>query len=126
MTARLLPQVASPDDLINRARGQLKKNTGYRLGAGDADPSGPTARDASGACDCSGFVCWCLGIGREARNPIFLNRDGAWIYTDSIVRDATSTHALFAKIDAPTPGCLVVYPSPPPHVQHGHIGIVTV
>jgi hypothetical protein len=76
------------------------------------------------ACDCSGFVCWALGISR---------RDGAgagddedqWINTDSIWNDAIHEGARFYAIDRATPGCLVVYPQKDSRERFGHVGLVS-
>jgi hypothetical protein len=79
------------------------------------------------ACDCSGFVCWALGVPRDGL-PLTPLPEG-WINTDSIYADALHAQRLFKAVDQASPGVLVVYPKPevprgkvgPP----GHIGIVT-
>jgi hypothetical protein len=75
------------------------------------------------ACDCSGFVCWALGIARDGA-PL----DGGWIGTDAVYADALGGQRLFKPVAQAVPGVLVVFPKPqgqgaegPP----GHIGIVT-
>lgn len=69
------------------------------------------------ACDCSGFVCWALGIPR--RRPT-----GAWINTDSIWADASGPQRAFVHRPEASVGDLVVYPKPI-DARFGHIGIVT-
>jgi len=75
------------------------------------------------ACDCSGFVCWALGVARDG-GPW----DGGWISTDAIHADALGARRLFRPAEHAAPGALIVYPKPrsqgadgPP----GHVGIVT-
>lgn len=70
------------------------------------------------ACDCSGFVCWALGIDR---NPA----PGRWINTDSIWEDATGRETQFLKLDRAKPGCLVVYPKEGSNETYGHVALVT-
>lgn len=70
------------------------------------------------ACDCSGFVCWALGISRHPEPQ-------RWINTDSIWDDATSSGVQFRKIDRATLGCLVVYPKAGSGEKFGHIALVT-
>ncbi|MES2529395.1 MAG: CHAP domain-containing protein [Pseudomonadota bacterium] len=75
------------------------------------------------ACDCSGYVCWALGISRRIKGA-----DGRdlWINTDSIWDDATGPGLQFQKIDRAIEGCLVVYPKPEPGSgeNFGHVGLV--
>lgn len=75
------------------------------------------------ACDCSGFVCWALGVARDGAVLA-----GGWIGTDAIVADALGARLLFEPAAQAAPGVLIVHPKPraagadgPP----GHIGIVT-
>ena len=70
------------------------------------------------ACDCSGFVCWVLGV---SRNPA----PQRWINTDSVWDDATGSGVQFRKIDHAVPGCLVVYPQAGSGERFGHIALVT-
>lgn len=78
------------------------------------------------ACDCSGFVCWALGISRRIRGGGIGGHD-QWINTDTIWADATHGGAQFRRIDVAVRGCLVVYPRPPQASgeRYGHVGLVT-
>jgi hypothetical protein len=75
------------------------------------------------ACDCSGFVCWALGVPRDgAAVP------GGWIGTDAVYADAMGPQRLFKSVEKAAPGVLVVFPKPQgqgPEGPPGHIGIVT-
>lgn len=51
----------------------------YQLGRGGRHPEDGTPFDTGNRCDCSGFVCHCLGIDRF--------EDGRWWNTDAILRD---------------------------------------
>jgi hypothetical protein len=70
------------------------------------------------ACDCSGFVCWALGISRHPAAE-------RWINTDSVWDDATGSGVQFRKIDRAAVGCLVVYPQAGSGEKYGHIALVT-
>jgi len=70
------------------------------------------------ACDCSGFVCWALGISRHPTPQ-------HWINTDSIWDDATGSGVQFSKIESAALGCLVVYPQAGSGEKFGHIALVT-
>lgn len=73
------------------------------------------------ACDCSGYVCWALGV---ARNGSVL--DGDWINTDAIVADANGRRRLFVPVDRAVPGVLLVHPKPGGgSTAPGHVAIVT-
>lgn len=77
------------------------------------------------ACDCTGFLCWSLGISRKApRREPWTQPDG-WINTDSIWNDAMHDGALFRRIDRAAPGCVVVYPKAGSQENYGHDGLVT-
>jgi cell wall-associated NlpC family hydrolase len=73
-------------------------------------------------CDCSGFVCWALGLARGERLG-----DGSirWINTDSIHADAVSAGRRFRRTAEATVGSLVVYPKRESGERFGHVGIVT-
>jgi hypothetical protein len=76
---------------------------------------------ADGLCDCSGFVCWVLGLKRQSDIP-FYKQYGGWIYTDSMVADILSSTGIFERLKAPEAGCIVVYGA---GRQIGHVGIVS-
>ena len=73
------------------------------------------------ACDCSGYVCWALGV---PRNGAVL--PGGWINTDAMVADAQRGQQLFVPLTRAVPGALLVHPKPPGEDDGpGHVGIVT-
>lgn len=122
-------------DLVKRAQSALGLSTIYRLGAG-APYTALTPADESGACDCSGFVCWVLGISRHQPTLGFLVRlNGGWVNTDGMVEDSTWPLGFFDRVPGdPEPGDLLVYPSRsyaklyqdyPKGPTIGHVGIVT-
>lgn len=119
----------TPADLIKRARSQLGKNIRYKLGAGgygvDKPAPGGGGGHAPDQCDCSGFVCWALNISRLTSNEYYkLHLKTEWISTVSMHRDCGDSAGLFRQLDAPQPGCIVVYPDGVLGAQ-GHVGIVT-
>jgi hypothetical protein len=76
----------------------------------------------SAKCDCSGFVCWSIGVPRECPPG-----SDHWLFTDNIWAGGGDVgSALFHRVDpaAATPGDLYVYPHDHSH-SFGHIGIVT-
>ncbi len=111
-------------ELLQRARSASDKNVQYELGAGGMIPSTPTPANFQNRCDCSGYVCWCLGISRKTEHPLYLYFNGGWINTDSIVHDANSPTGFFRILSEPRVGCLIVFPSPSAG-HYGHVGIVT-
>jgi hypothetical protein len=74
------------------------------------------------ACDCSGYVCWALGISRRVAPA---DGPALWINTDSIWADATGAGLRFRQIDRAVAGCLVVYPKQGSNENFGHVGLVT-
>ncbi len=75
------------------------------------------------ACDCSGYVCWALGLARDGAPW-----RGGWINTDSLHADALGPQQLFRPLARAWPGALLVYPKPVgrgPEGPPGHVGIVT-
>lgn len=110
----------SPNDLILRAKSAINKGIRYELGKGGMNPNSilPTTNKL---CDCSGFVCWVLGISRKSDNP-FYAKFGGWIYTDSMVIDINSQAGLFEKLNTPEVGCIVVYGA---GREIGHVGLVS-
>ena len=75
------------------------------------------------ACDCSGFVAWCLGL---PRHPMTLDgRADQWLYTDSIVADALGRHDAFTVLDRAQVGALLVFPSAGRARPVGHVAWIT-
>lgn len=118
-------------DLLARARSQLGRGTRYQLGAGGYTPSKPYPGGGGGhaedGCDCSGFVCWCLGISRHTTNEYYRLKLGTeWISTVSMFRDCGDSAGLFESLEHPRVGCIVVYPDGAAGKgRQGHVGIVT-
>ncbi|HEY4148778.1 MAG TPA: hypothetical protein VGM41_07610 [Chitinophagaceae bacterium] len=113
---QLIP-TCSADQTIARAKSALAGQTIYQLGAGDIDPSLPLTK----TCDCSGFVCWSIGIPRE-----FPPGSNQWIDTDCIWSGGAPVKpGLFTEIKMGNalPGDLLVYPHNG-QGQHGHVGII--
>jgi len=125
-------------DLLALARSQKALPGSYRLGAG-APAGAISAYDMSQACDCSGFVCWALGISRYQPELAFLKKalGHSWMNTDAIVADTLNPAGLFSVPADPRPGDLLVYPSyayarssglaltDKRGPKIGHVGIVT-
>jgi hypothetical protein len=74
------------------------------------------------ACDCSGYVCWALGMPRH--DPQSFPDSGGWIFTGSIWADAMGPATMFERLPRAVPGALVVYPPHGGPDEHGHVGIV--
>lgn len=115
------------DQLIQRARSQIGLPTKYVLGGGHA--GGDSCRDAAGACDCSGFICWVLQRRRRLDQPWAVKINGGWLNTDLWWYDAHHDEHLGAQCE-PQAGALIVYPASwvdkrkiGPKI--GHIGILT-
>ena len=102
--------------ILERARTALSHDITYKMGHGGNYPGHPLPTDDQ-ECDCSGFVAWCLSLGRAPKHGRTW-----WIETTAVWEDATGKQTVFVKIPHPVPGCCVVYPD---HEGHqGHIGIV--
>jgi hypothetical protein len=74
------------------------------------------------ACDCSGYVAWCLGL---PRTPSVLPGNSFW--TNGICADADrpgGVGQLFRRLPAPVPGALLVYPGRQDRGEGGHVAIV--
>jgi hypothetical protein len=101
--------------IIQIARSWCAIGTKYVLGAGGYQwlADWPAAE-----LDCSGFVATVLGRSRKPQ-PDF----PWWLSTDSVWDDCADKQRLFAEIDGPTPGCIVVYPDAGGH--QGHVAFVT-
>lgn len=113
------------EELLARARTASGQQTKYKLGAGGMDPRAPGPANINGECDCSGFVCWCLGMSRKTDHPFYVRVNGGWINTDAIVADASHSTGFFTSLTAPRLGALVVFPSKAPARKVGHVGIIT-
>lgn len=114
----------STPSALDRARSQLGRLR-YVLGAGGRDPESAHPGDATGGCDCSGFVCWALGFDRK--QPGFAGY--SWVSTDSLVAiSRRPDNGWFEEIPRPEVGCLVVYPGQHragKRVRIGHVGLVS-
>jgi hypothetical protein len=121
-TAVALPSVAG---MIARARSAVGRRTKYQLGEGGTRPAAVMPGPPSRGCDCSGYVCWCLGMSRQTDHNLYVRFNGGWINTDAIVHDAGENTGFFYKIKLPKIGAIIVYPSKRPSRKYGHVGIVT-
>ena len=113
-------------DLIERAKAVLQQPIVYRLGSGGMDPDSHTPAGRDGACDCSGYVAWCLGLSRMTDEPFyrrFFGADVGWINTDAMAADIRSDAGILERLDRPVPGAIIVYPGPPVRPV-GHCGII--
>lgn len=109
--------------VLERANSAKNKRTTYLL---TVDPPSerlgawPENRKA----DCSGFVGWCFGLPRKPAQLVDLK-----LGTDQVYADATGANKLFAKIDAPQVGDVVLYPNyriaPGAKGSSGHIALIT-
>lgn len=72
------------------------------------------------ACDCSGYVCWALGVARDSRTAA-----GGWFDTNGIFDDANGARQWFVPIQRAVPGALLVHPKPNKEGGPGHVAIVT-
>ena len=112
-----LLSTAGNSQTLSRALSVPGHKTIYQLGAGGADPTQPM----TAACDCSGFVCWAIGVPRELPPG-----SDHWLNTDVIWAGGGPVKAgLFTPITVAQalPGDLLVYPQSQPD-DHGHVGIV--
>jgi LysM repeat protein len=116
----VLTASVNPTDLITRAKLVIGKGIRYKLGSGGMSPE-KNSPATNNLCDCSGFVCWVLGISRETDNP-FYKKFGGWIYTDSMEADVNSNSGIFERLQTPEIGAIVVYGA---GAKIGHVGIVS-
>lgn len=79
-----------PQLILENARSWLDKGIEYQMGA-----------DNLKKMDCSAFVWRCLGE-RKYDGKVWRNTD--WLCSPSALK-------FFKRLDGPTPGCIVVYPS---------------
>ncbi|MDB5120305.1 MAG: LysM protein [Sphingobacteriales bacterium] len=108
------------EQIVLRARSVVGCDIRYKLGSGGLNP-GHNLPSHNKLCDCSGFVCWVLGLSRKTDIP-FYKQHGGWIYTDSMVDDVNSSAGIFERLNFPEPGCIVVYGA---GKKIGHVGIVS-
>lgn len=107
-------------EIVNKAKSVVGKGIRYKLGHGGIDEKYnlPTKDNL---CDCSGFVCWVLGLSRKTEIP-FYKKHGGWIYTDSMVGDIYSQSGILERLNFPEVGCIVVYGA---GKAIGHVGVVS-
>lgn len=114
-------------DLLTRARSALVHPAKYRLGGGFDSPEFDSPLDNLDSCDCSQFICWCLGLKKFDKGRTWLNAvNGGYFSTDGVWWDAVKTEmGLFNMIgwgrgDWPMaggvrtltlPGDVIVYPA---------------
>ena len=110
-------------ELLHRARSASGKGVKYRLGAGGMNPTMALPSNLAGDCDCSGFVCWALGISRQTSHPLYVDFNGGWINTDAMCLDGSRSSGLFELRETAGVGALIIYPGGKKGV--GHVGIVT-
>lgn len=115
-------QPGTPIDLARELeRARLARPEVYKAYMAALESSGlAVAALPKVACDCSGFVCWALGVARDGA-PL----PGRWINTDAMHADAAGAQRLFVPVDKALPGDLLVYPKPPgQNLVPGHVAIV--
>jgi hypothetical protein len=117
--------------LLARASSAIGQGAVYELGAGGMFPEHSLPMNVQGRCDCSGFVCWALGISRKTEHPLYRVFNGGWINTDAIVHDARQEVGFFSRLQSAVPGGLLVFPAgkivapgKAPKKYIGHVGIV--
>ena len=110
---------------LEKARSASGHQIKYQLGEGGMTPNAILPGNRSRGCDCSGYVCWCIRLGRQTNHVLYTRFNGGWINTDAIVHDANSTTGFFTRLDKPKIGGIIVYPSKRPSIRYGHVGIIT-
>lgn len=96
----------------------------YELGAGGSlfflDP-----RDHENKLDCSGFICWLLGVPRQTANLWYQEFNGGWVSTDAMWHDMRrgAASSLFQST-YPGLGVALVLPRSAAHV-HGHVALAS-
>ena len=111
------------EDVVRRARSAIGHGTRYKLGAGGTNPNAPHPA-TGGACDCSGFTAWALGVSRQTSDPLYRDFNGGWINTDAMVHDATRPGGLFTRLSTPRVGALAVYGRRGAG-SYGHCGVIS-
>jgi len=110
-------------EVLKRAKSAISRKIRYGLGYGGLNPDAPGPESAEGLCDCSGFVCWCLGFSRKVDDVKYVEFNGGWVNTDAMIQDGKYWGRLFTILDEPKVGCLIVYGSGKGR-RYGHVGIV--
>jgi hypothetical protein len=118
-THQILPSAL---EVIARAKTAIGKGIRYDLGGGGKKPTSALPDDGTRKCDCSGFVCWVLGLPRQTDQAFYKKYKG-WIYTDSMEDDILSNAGIFRQLSVPEPGCIIVYGAGPKKI--GHVGLVS-
>lgn len=111
---------ANTEQTLARANTGLGRSTIYKLGAGGN--AGDIPKELAARCDCSGFVCWAIGVPRECPPG-----SDHWLFTDNIWEGGGDVgDDLFIRVSSSSavPGDFYVYPAPSSN-HHGHIGIIT-
>lgn len=117
-----------PEEVVRRALKFCGEPVIYRLGAGGRDPEADSPLDGDGACDCSGFALWCVGLHRWTKSATFIKaytpgEKLGWLDSSAIWTDAGGAGILFELELVAEPGALIVYPDW--RGSQGHVGIVT-
>lgn len=119
------PQPGTPiqlkSELKDLAKKDLAKHQRYLDGAAAAGIDIATLPPL--ACDCSGYVAWCLGVPRSP-SPL----PGNWLNTNAIHADVSAPGGqgrLFRRLQRAVPGALLVHPGDKARDEVGHVAIVT-
>jgi hypothetical protein len=131
------------DEVANRAEllaGAWDPTIWYFLDAEKGTRNGgrdPTARDCAthwkdgngkpwATTDCTGLVCWALGIPRKLKR---FKQYGGYINTDAAILDADETQSVFVPARRPRRGTVIVMPGKfdenGKRISPGHWGIIT-
>ena len=111
---------------VDRARKCIGHGCRYKLGAGGILASREWPWNGTHSCDCTGFLAWAVGHGRELGEDEFPDFPGRWIESTMIVKDAGASgkQALFTQIpwELAVPGDVLAYGD---HgTRSGHVGLV--
>ena len=117
MAAKRLVSV-SLADIVERALSACGEGK-YVLGKGGRNPQADSPLQ-DGACDCSGFVAWCIGLDRYQPGKV---AGGDWIETSAMVRDANYDRNLFVPMNERRPGYILVWGDK--NGRQGHTGIIS-
>lgn len=112
-------------EVVARAQSAIAGGCIYKLGKGGFDPKALYPWNKQMACDCSGFMAWCLGVSRKTDNPWYAAYNGGWLETSAIVRDAVNPYGIFtevARYDV-MPGDILVWGDS--GGAQGHVGVLS-